>query len=102
MPERVRVASIDDVPPGHGHEVVAGGRIIALFNLEGAIQAIDGLCAHAGGPVARGRLQGAIVTCPWHGWQYDVTSGRSCLNPGICQQRFAVTVDGSEIFVELP
>ncbi len=90
MTERIRVASVEDLPPGEAKEVVAGGRVIALFNIDGQIHAIDGICAHAGGPVAKGTVAGSIVT-----------SGQNCLNAGICQRPFPVTVEDSGIFVEV-
>jgi nitrite reductase/ring-hydroxylating ferredoxin subunit len=101
VPERHRIASVEEVPPGSGKECVAAGRIIALFNVDGEFHAIDGICAHAGGPVGDGALNDNIVTCPWHGWQYDVKSGQHCLTPTICQQSFPVTVEDGEVFAEL-
>ena len=101
MPERHRLAAVDEVAPGSGKECVAAGRIIALFNVDGEFHAIDGICAHAGGPVGNGALAGNIVTCPWHGWQYNVESGQHCLTPTICQQSFPVTVEDGEVFVEI-
>jgi nitrite reductase (NADH) small subunit len=97
-----RVARTDEIEPGTGKEVVAGGRVIAVFNIDGEFRAIDGICAHAGGPVAKGQLNGSIVTCPWHGWQYDVSNGQHCLTPTICQQSFPVEIDGDDILVEIP
>jgi nitrite reductase (NADH) small subunit len=97
-----RVASIDEIPEGSARELVAGGRVIALFNVAGALHALDGICPHAGGPLGEGDLRGQVVTCPWHGWQFDVTTGRHCLNSRIEQVRFPVKVDANEVFVELP
>ena len=73
-----------------------------MFNVDGTFHAIDGICAHAGGPVGNGELNGCIVTCPWHGWQYDVTTGRHCLTENIAQQSFPVSVENGDVFVELP
>ncbi len=97
----IRIASIHDVPEGTGKEFVAGSRIVALFNLNGQLHAIDGICAHAGGPVAKGSIKGCIVTCPWHGWQYDVTTGKHCLNDRISQEAFPVTVEGEDVYVDV-
>ena len=102
MPSWNRVAHVDQVPPGTGLEATIEDRIVAIYNVDGEFHAMDGICAHAGGPVATGTLTGCIVTCPWHGWQYDVTTGIHCLNDQICQERFAVKVEDDEIFVELP
>lgn len=100
--QRVRIASVADIPPGSGREFVAGGRIVALFHVNERFYALDGICPHAGGPLAEGVLSGCVVTCPWHGWQFDVSTGRHCLNPHIRQAQFPVDIVNGEIFVELP
>ncbi len=102
MPQRYRLTGVSDVPIGTGKEFVVGGRIVALFHLEDGFYALDGICPHAGGPLAQGAIHGHVVTCPWHGWQFDVTSGRHCLNAQLCQPAFPVSIDGTDVFVELP
>ncbi len=97
-----RVASVGDVPPGTGKEITASGRVIALFNVGGTFHAMEGVCPHAGGPLGEGTLEGTVVTCPWHDWQFDVTTGRHCLNPRIEHTQFAVKVDGDDVYVEIP
>lgn len=102
MSEWVRVASVDDVPVGTGKELTAAGRVIALFNVEGDFYALDGVCPHAGGPLGEGVLQGDVVTCPWHGWQFHVTSGQHCLNPNLQHTSFSVKIEDGDVLVELP
>ncbi|QDT47659.1 Ferredoxin CarAc [Symmachiella dynata] len=101
MSNRIRVAAVADIPPGTAKEVFAGERILAVYHVDGKFYALDGICPHAGGPLGEGTLQGNIVTCPWHGWQFDVTSGQHCLNDHLKHPCFPVTVDGGEVFVEL-
>lgn len=55
--------------------VAIGDMAIALFNVDGAIYAIDDACLHAGGSLGSGELDGSIVRCGGHGWKYDVTTG---------------------------
>ena len=102
MSQRHRVASVSDVPVGEGREFVVGGRIVALFHVGELFFALDGICPHAGGPLAQGKMNGCVVTCPWHGWQFDVGTGRHCLNSQLRQTSFPVVIDGVEILVELP
>jgi len=90
------------VPVGEGRVVDAAGKTIALFNVAGRYYAIDNTCAHRGGPLGEGELDGTVVTCPWHGWCWDVTSGANANNPAIKVPCFPVTVDQGEVFVELP
>ena len=95
----MRVAAVADVPPGTGRVVVAKGRVLALFNVHGTFYALDNTCLHRGGPVGEGDLEETIVTCPWHGFQYDVTSGRNLFDPEVGLETFAVRVEGDDIFV---
>ena len=82
----------DDLPVGESTEVVAEGYVFALFNIEGTFYVLDGICPHAGGPLAKGTRQGRVVTCPWHGWQFDVATGQHQLSEGICQPCYDATV----------
>ncbi len=101
MSDWIAIARLAECPPGTALERVAGDRIVALFNVEGTIHAVDGVCPHQGGPLGQGQLAGPVVTCPWHGWQFDVTSGCNLLNPRIGQPRLAVRVEGDAILVNL-
>ena len=102
MARRIRVAAVSDVPPGTAKEVMADDQVVALFNVDGTFYAMDGVCPHAGGPLGEGTLQGTVVTCPWHGWQFDVTTGENCLNRRMTHMCFPVKVEGNDVFVELP
>ena len=92
---------VGDVAEGDSVETIAGEQIVALFKINGELHAIDGVCPHSGGPLANGMIQGHIVTCPWHGWQFDVTTGANCLNKRIQQTCFQVVVQDEQVFVEL-
>lgn len=99
MSEYICIADCQDCPPGQAIEVVAGGRMIALFNVGGEFFALDGVCPHQGGPLGQGQLCGTIVTCPWHGWQFDVTNGKNQITPTICQPRFTLRVEAGKVMV---
>jgi nitrite reductase/ring-hydroxylating ferredoxin subunit len=75
--EYVTVARLSDVPPGSILQVRARDRWYALVNVDGTLHALDNNCPHNGGPLSRGTLAGRELTCPWHGWRWDVTSGRN-------------------------
>jgi nitrite reductase (NADH) small subunit len=92
---------IADVPPGTIREVHVGGKVVALANVGGQFHAIDNVCLHRGGPLADGVLEGSVVTCPWHGWQYDVASGKVGQNPSVGVASYPVEVRGEEIFVNV-
>lgn len=98
---RLKIAAISDVPAGQGRTVEAGGKTLALFNVEGTYYALDNACAHRGGPLGEGDLEDRVVTCPWHAWQWDVTSGANVNNPAVKVACFPVTVENGAIFIDL-
>lgn len=96
MPRHV-VATLREVPPGGRKRVMIAGRDIVLFNVGGEVFAIADRCPHQGGRLSDGRLvglveaagpgcyawsrPGEIVRCPWHGWEFDLRTGRSRCEP---------------------
>lgn len=101
MPDLVRVAKVADVPPGSSKVVVVLGHPVALFNVEGSFHAVSNVCLHRGGPIGEGTLDGPIVTCPLHGWEYDVRTGRNVANPMARLRTYAVQVEGDDVLVGL-
>ena len=98
MANFVKVAAVADVAPGSGTCVEVNGKQIALFNVGGTFHAVDGVCPHRGGPLGEGELEGNAVTCPWHAWQFDVTTGES-LTDDSSVACYVVKVDGDEVLV---
>jgi len=94
-----KIAKTSEIPAGTGKVVEAGGKTIAVFNCEGSFYAVDNTCKHRGGPLGEGSLSGKTVTCPWHGWEYDVSTGECAMDASITVQKFAVKVEGDDILV---
>jgi nitrite reductase/ring-hydroxylating ferredoxin subunit len=99
MPRFVKMATLAELPPGGSKEVEHEGRIYALFNVDGVISAIDGICPHQGGPLADGVVEGTMVTCPWHGWQFDVRTGKTPLGSRLKQAVYEVRIEGQDVLV---
>lgn len=97
----VTVAKKGDIGAGSGVTVDVEGRAIAVFNVGGKFYAIDNTCVHRGGPLGEGALEGTEVTCPWHGWTYDVTSGQCTLNPQARVASYKVKEEGEDILVSV-
>lgn len=95
----VRVARKDEIEPGAAKTVDVEGTPVALFNVGGRLYATHNTCRHRGGPLGEGELSNSVVTCPWHGWQYDVTTGEKVANPEIRVEKFEVRVEGDDILV---
>jgi nitrite reductase/ring-hydroxylating ferredoxin subunit len=97
----VTVARVGEIRAGTGRLVTVDGRWIGLFNLHGEYHAVDNLCLHRGGPLTDGPIAGCVVTCPWHGWQYDLTTGALVQDPVTGVTRHETRVVGDDIQVRL-
>ena len=97
----VKAAGVNDLKDGQGKIVNAGGKTMALFRQGGNFYAIDNTCLHQGGPLGEGELNSKVVTCPWHGWQYDIASGVCQFNPSVKVPTYKVKVEGGNVMVEV-
>ncbi len=97
----VEVAKVSDVKPGNSKVVNAGGKELALFNVDGKFFVTDNACVHKGGPLGEGTLDGDVVSCPWHAWKYNVKTGVSPVNAAAKVQPYKVKVDGDNVMVEV-
>ena len=95
----VKVCKVSDIPAGEGRTVPCGEEEVAVFNVNGQFYAVQNTCPHRGGPLGEGSLEGTIVTCPWHGWQFDVASGSSPVNPSARVQKYPVKIEGENISI---
>jgi nitrite reductase/ring-hydroxylating ferredoxin subunit len=100
--KRAKVADVGELADGQAMVVDVAGRTIALFNVGGTFYAMDNACAHRGGPLGEGDLEGRLVICPWHAWRWDVTTGRNANNPAVTMTCYPVRVEPGGIFLELP
>jgi nitrite reductase/ring-hydroxylating ferredoxin subunit len=96
MPRHV-VAKLSDIPAGTRKLVHVGGRDVVVLNINDQLFALSDKCPHKGGSLSRGKLTGVvsspepgkyvydrseeILRCPWHGWEFDVRTGRSWCDP---------------------
>lgn len=101
MADFVKVADLSELAPGTSKAVEAAGKTIALFNVEGTVFALDNTCLHQGGPLGEGMLEGDVITCPWHMWEYNVRTGEKVENPELKVATYEVRVEGNDIKVAL-
>ena len=99
MADWAPVAKVSEVPPGAAKVVVVFGHPVALFNVDGAFHAVSNVCLHRGGPIGEGTLDGPVVTCPLHGWEYDVRTGKNLANPLARLRTYPVRLEGDDILV---
>jgi nitrite reductase/ring-hydroxylating ferredoxin subunit len=97
----VTVARLEDLPPGTLRTVSAGEDEVTLAHCNGGIYATQSRCLHLHGPLGEGHLEGCVLTCPWHGWQYDVRTGENEFDLAIKLQTYDVQVENGEIRVRV-
>lgn len=96
----LRTARKDEIPVGAIREFQVDGKTVALANVSGTFYAIENTCLHRGGPLGQGVLSGSVVTCSWHGWEFDVTTGKIKANPTVGVSCYKVEVRGEDIYVD--
>ena len=102
MAKLVKFGVMTDLPPGKSATFEAEGRTIAVFNVAGNFFAIDDVCPHSGGPLSEGFVTGHKVSCPWHGADFDLKTGK-VLCPPACEDvnAYQVVLEGDDIKVEI-
>jgi nitrite reductase/ring-hydroxylating ferredoxin subunit len=98
----VKVATVQEVPPGKSKQAKLGSKTLAIFNVNGTFHAIDDTCPHRGAPLSEGEIEGPYVTCPWHAATFDVTSGAHLSPPATSDVAcYKVQVVGDEVQVDV-
>jgi nitrite reductase/ring-hydroxylating ferredoxin subunit len=104
----VRACSRSEVPLGGVIFVAVDGKDLVISNVDGALYAIDNWCTHEQGNLSEGQLDGSILTCPDHGAQFDVKTGKVLVGPdgeppeSISPQRsYRVKVEGEDVMVDV-
>jgi 3-phenylpropionate/trans-cinnamate dioxygenase ferredoxin subunit len=112
------VCKLEELPPGARRAVVLEGRAIGVLNVAGTLYAVRDTCPHQGASLCRGTvggtflssapheyvygLEGRILRCPWHGWEFDLTTGRSIFDPEHVRTRvYLVTAENGIVVVEV-
>ena len=101
MSNFVRVADTGDLKPGENKTVNVDGTDVALFNVDGTFFAISNTCLHRGGPLGEGFLEDDVVTCPWHGWRFNVKTGENAIMPTAKVATYQVKIEGTDVMVSL-
>ncbi len=113
------VAATDEIAPGASKQVEIAGRQIGIYNVHGEFFAISDRCPHEGASLCKGRIvglaeasepgkyrlsrSGELVRCPWHGWEFDIRTGKSWCDPQRLKVRsFDVRIESGAAKVEGP
>ncbi len=101
MAELLETIALDRLPAGKAQVVRIAGKEVALFNVDGAVYAIDDACPHAGVSLGSSKLRGQIVTCRGHRFGYDVTTGQCVSIAGLRAASYPVKIVDGKIMVSI-
>ncbi len=112
---KLRVCAVDELPPGGRVVRDVGGRSVGVFNVDGRFYALHNRCPHKGGALCLGPLTGTtmptteftyeygragrILRCAWHGWEFEIETGRSLVDPKVRAKTFPVEVEAGSVYV---
>lgn len=100
LSEFTKVADSSEISPGKMKSVKFMDQDVMIANVNGQFYALSNKCTHMGGPLAKGKLDGYVVQCPWHGSKFDVRTGEVVGPPARSpQERFEVKLENNGIFV---
>ena len=103
MSEFVEVAKLNDLDEGELLGLEVDGELICLAKVNGHIYACTDNCTHISGPLSEGELNGDILTCPWHGAQFNIRTGKVLRGPARQDiLTYPVRVEGESILISLP
>lgn len=102
MAEFTKVAAVSEIPSGSMKGFMVNGEKLLVANINGNFYAMGSICTHRGGPLEEGELSGNTLTCPWHGAQFDVTTGTPTMPPAqMPVKKFEVKVENNDVFVKV-
>lgn len=96
------IGPLSEIPDGSGTSFVVGDRKVAVFRCDGHVYAIDDRCPHLGAPLAKGSVEEATVTCPWHGWEINLTTGSVSHDPAKFVACWGIRMKDGEVIVMAP
>ncbi len=102
LPEQ-KIGQVSNYPIGTMKLEEVAGKQILIVNVDGKIYAIENACTHRGAPLNEGTLEGKVVTCPWHGGKFEVTTGK-VLNPPpkTSEPTYQVKIQGNDVIIVTP
>ena len=98
---KIKVAKVSELQENQGKLVNVNGKEIALFKINNQFFAVDNMCLHMGGSLSEGEIENNNITCPLHGWQFDLKTGNNIM-PGMGKLNiYKVSIEKEEIFIEI-
>jgi nitrite reductase/ring-hydroxylating ferredoxin subunit len=101
MSDFTKISALSDLADNSIRAVEIGGKKLAVARIGDAVHVIDGTCCHKGGPLGDGTLNGTAVSCPWHGWRFDVSTGACLNNPAAKVPCYETKIENGQVLAKL-
>ncbi len=98
----IKIATQSELPAeGEAREFEVAGKTICVANVNGTISAMDNVCLHMGGPLGQGYIEGGKLVCPWHGWEYNPSTGHLEGDPKTKLDVYPIKVENGDVLVDV-
>jgi nitrite reductase/ring-hydroxylating ferredoxin subunit len=98
---RIKLGTLSDLPPGAWIERRVLAKRVAVYNDRGQLYGLETDCKHMKASLTSGQVKKGVVTCPWHGWRYDLTTGQCLTNDGFRLKIYRVEVADKDVYLIL-
>ena len=117
--DEVDVGALEEFAAGQPKRIEVGKRAVVVVRRDADVFALRDICPHMGAPLSSGRVGGTtlpckpgdeieygrqdeILTCPWHGWEFDLTTGKTLCNPERARvRRYETNIRNGRVFVDM-
>jgi nitrite reductase (NADH) small subunit len=102
MSDYLKLTTESELPPvNEAREFSIGDKTVCVANVDGTITAMDNICLHRGGPLGQGVIDRGKVICPWHGWEWNASSGEAAHNPAVKVPVYALKIENGDVLIKL-
>jgi len=96
-----KLCGLNELSPNVGRMVTVKGKELAVFLIDGKVVAVDAACPHEGGPLHEGAIDAGCVVCPWHGFRFELRTGRCDVDHSLSVRRYPTVIEQGEVWVDL-
>ncbi|HEX6504242.1 MAG TPA: Rieske (2Fe-2S) protein [Terriglobales bacterium] len=102
MSDYLKLTTESELPPiNEAREFTLGDKTICVANVDGTITAMDNVCLHRGGPLGQGVIDRGKLICPWHGWEWNTSTGEAVHNPAAKVAVYPVKIEHGDVLIKL-
>jgi nitrite reductase (NADH) small subunit len=102
MSDYLKLTTESELPPvNEAREFSILDKVVCVANVNGTISAMDNVCVHRGGPLGQGVIQRGKVVCPWHGWEWNPSTGEAVHNPATKVPVYALKIENGDVLIKL-